>query len=205
MNHVAGRTLSFAEEELLARMRIAGGLGIESGHIERTQPSGQRLKLALRQLERGHAARGSALNQVTDLLFVPGAQTAVVHQCWRPVSAVSTLTVASFAEAVELASCRGEIGSRRGRRLRHSLRCYQYSGDQCAGNIRRHRLFGSTFTSSQTGLICLPLHPPVCGEGILPKEFFDSFRTLLPEVFMDQAQRLAKRAHGFAIGPVARE
>jgi hypothetical protein len=84
-------------------------------------------------------------DQVADLRFVPGAQAAIVHQRGRPVPAVSTLAVASFAEAIELLLCRGEIRSRRGGRLRHSLRCYQCSSYQCAGNVLRHSLLGLTF------------------------------------------------------------
>src|SRR5579864_1129417 len=112
MNHVTRRALALAEEELLSRMHVPGGPCIESGYIERTQPLSQRLKLALRQLERGHPARGAALDQVADLRHVSRAQAAIVHQRGRPVPAVSTLAVASFAEAFELLLCRGEIRSR---------------------------------------------------------------------------------------------
>src|SRR5580765_1422316 len=102
MNHVTRRALALAEEELLSRMRVPGGPCIESGYIERTQPSSQRLKLAVLELERGHAAGGAVPDQVADLRFVPGAQAAIVHQRGRPVPAVSTLAVASLAEAIEL-------------------------------------------------------------------------------------------------------
>ena len=108
MNHVTRRALARAEEELLPRPRVPGGLRIERGYIERSQPSSQPSQLALWQLERGHAARGAALDQVVDLRFAPGAQAAIVHQRRRPVPAVSTLAVASFAEVFELLSCRSK-------------------------------------------------------------------------------------------------
>jgi hypothetical protein len=57
----------------------------------------------------------------------------------------------------------------------------------------------------QTGLIRLPLYPPVCRHGILPEELFDGVQALLREVLMDQAQRFAERPHGFAVGPVTCE
>src|SRR5258706_16017524 len=118
MDHVTARALALAEEKVRARLSVPGRLGVESGLVERTQPSCQLLKIVVGQVEGRHAARGAAFDQIANLRFGHGAQCDIVHQRRRPVTTGSALAMAPRADTIELLLCRGKTESRRLRQSR---------------------------------------------------------------------------------------
>jgi hypothetical protein len=94
--------LATAEEKLFPGSRVSRRLGVICGQIVRVYPCGKRLQFRLSERKRGHPAGRSILDHVSNLTFVAASQAATVNESGCPISAFSTLTVATLTALLKL-------------------------------------------------------------------------------------------------------
>src|SRR5260370_18067634 len=130
---MACRALAAAQKKLLPGSRVSHWPGVVCGQIVRVYPCGKRLQFRLSERKRRHPAGRSILDHVSNLTFVATSQAATVDQSGSPISAFSTLTVATLAALLELFFTLAEIGTLSVRNLTKSLDRRQSAGTHKRG------------------------------------------------------------------------